>query len=149
MPTLLDTANAPGTTARAIDASRWPLLIITFTGAATDREYEVFLEARTAHLARRERHAIILDGRACGPMPPSQRKLQADWQREYAELARRFTLGVAFLSASPIMRGVLTAILWMQPIASPYTVLSTWAEAERWTAERLRPGGVEAPPAAG
>ena len=149
MSTRLRVAPTPRKSGRSIDESRWPLVVVTFDGDATDDEYRAYMNERTAQLARREKHATILDGRTCGAMPPSQRKMQADWQREHAELVRQYTLGLAFLIQSPVLRGVLTAVLWMQPLSAPHHVAGTWPEAERWTIERLRAAGLSVPSAGG
>lgn len=147
MPTVRSTTTSPRRRAREIDESRWPLVIVTFHGAATDEEYEVYLKDRTTLLLRREMHAVLLDASACGPMPPSQRKLQAEWQRQQADLGREYTLGTAFLFTSPMVRGILTAVLWLQPLSYPHHVASTWLDAERWAIERIRAAGLPAPPA--
>lgn len=147
MPTSLTTPTTPKRRTRVIDESRWPLVIATFDGDASDEEHLAWLRERTSQLLRRERHALILDARKCGALPPSQRKIQADWQREHTALAQKYTLGVAFLSASPVMRGILTAVIWLQPIKWPHEVVGTWDQAEQWTLERLRAAGLDAPPA--
>jgi hypothetical protein len=40
---------------------------------------------------------------------------------------------------------VLTAVLWMSDMRSPYTVVATVLEAEVWCAEQLRKNGMALP----
>lgn len=51
---------------------------------------------------------------------------------------------------SPIVRGALTAILWLSPLPQPHLVTASMAEAERWTLDKLRraPAGASLPGAA-
>jgi hypothetical protein len=44
------------------------------------------------------------------------------------------------------VRGVLTAILWLQNLPTAHTVVGSIDEAARWAAERLRAAGLDAPP---
>lgn len=43
----------------------------------------------------------------------------------------------AFVLASPLVRGLLTAILWISPMPAPHEIVATVAEAEAWLNERL------------
>lgn len=128
-----------------IDDSRHPLVIVTFTGVATDAEFRDYLAGMTEMLQRRQVNAVILDSRRAAQTPPVQRKLQADWLKEHEPLLRRYSAGTAFIITSGLIRGILTAILWLQPLAGPHTVVATMEEAERWCAERLREHGLTMP----
>ena len=46
---------------------------------------------------------------------------------------------------SPLVRGVLTAIFWIQTLPNPYTIVGTLREAEAWAREQLRAAGLGAP----
>ena len=47
---------------------------------------------------------------------------------------------------SSLVRGILTAILWLSDIPSPYHVVGTQAEAEAWCEAQLAQHGVVLPP---
>ena len=46
-------------------------------------------------------------------------------------------VGGAFVISSPIIRGALAAILWMQPLPWPHTVVGDVAAGERWARKKL------------
>ncbi len=130
-----------------IDLSRHPLVIVTFDGLATDREFEEYLSAMTRQiLDRNELSVTILDASRSGRAPATQRKKQAEWLQQHQARLRQYSLGTAFVITSPLVRGVLTAILWMQSLPTPHTVVGTFAEAERWALERLAAAGLSASP---
>ncbi len=131
-----------------LDVSRRPLITVTFDGLATDAEFDAYLDQMTEMvLARKERTVTILDARASGRAPATQRKKQADWLKEHDADLRRYSLGTAFVITSPLVRGVLTAILWVQPMATAHVVVASMDAAERWAAEQLRSAGLSVPPA--
>jgi hypothetical protein len=68
---------------------------------------------------------------------PLHRRRQADWIRDNAALIKAYSACTAFVIGSPLVRGALTAILWLQPMPSPYTVLATLALAQAWALEQL------------
>jgi hypothetical protein len=62
---------------------------------------------------------------------------QAEWIKDHEALLRQYSLGVAMVMQSPIVRGMLKAILWIQPMPQPYTVCSSVEEGLRWLRERV------------
>lgn len=114
-----------------------PLFIITFVGVPTDAQFDAYL----AHLARitvkLEPRALIFDASASGPTPAAHRKRMADWMKQYEPHIRANTVGAAFVLPSAIMRGVLTAILWVQPMACPHNVVASLGEAKLWAKDMV------------
>lgn len=129
------------------DESRFPLVIVTPRGEATDAEVAAFLDVLKRPLLRRQTYLQILDATHATPGTPYQRRIQAEWVGAHAPLIKRYTLGVAFVMPSPLIRGALTAILWFQRLPCPHLVMSTMDEAERWAIDRLRAAGLQLPPA--
>jgi hypothetical protein len=119
-----------------IDASEWPLLRIQFIGALSDESFEAHLREYVGYI-RRGPYAVIYDSRLSVLPPATQRKRQADWIRLNLETIRRNCLGLAFCASSPWVRGVVTAVFWMQAPPAPYVVTDTLDEAEQWAAARL------------
>ena len=124
------------------DASRWPLAVVTFTGDRTEAEFDGYLRRMSEYVAREETFATVVDTTRSGGMPATQRRKQAEWMRENEGALRRHSAGTAFVIRSAVVRGVLTAILWMHPIAQEYVVVATQAEGVRWAREQLRKLGV-------
>ncbi len=120
-----------------IDDSRHPLVIVTFTGVATDAEFETYLDEMKRNLERRRPTAMVLDATNAGSTPPTHRRRQAEWLKEHEALLKQYSAGTAFVITSPLVRGALTAILWVQPMPASHTVVATRHEAEKWAIEQL------------
>jgi hypothetical protein len=139
-------------TAIRIDESRSPLIIVTFPVSTNDAEFDDYLERMQRRLALRKKSVVIMDARVVTQSHATQRAKQAEWLKTNRELLRLYSCGTAFVIRSAIVRGGLTAILWVAPIPSPHTVVATIEEAEQWALARLRADGVAFPdktPAAG
>ncbi len=129
-----------------IDERRRPIVLVTFVGAPTDAEFDRYLEDMTEQiLARRQQTVTILEATRSDSTSAAQRKKQADWLAKHRDDLRRYSLGTAFVIKSAMVRGVLTAIFWLQPMDRPHTIVATLEEAEGWAAVKLREAGLAGP----
>lgn len=129
-----------------IDDSRHPLVLVTFAGTATDAEFQSYLERmETLVLQRRETNCTILDASRAGDTPAKQRRMQAEWLKRNDALLKAYSVGTAFVITSPLVRGLLTAILWLTPMPTAHVVVASIDEAEAWARARLRERGVAVP----
>jgi len=128
----------PGRSSIEVREDLAPLYVITFVGVPTDAQFDAYLEKLTRITTRIDSRALIYDASNAGGTPPSQRKKMAEWMKRYEAQVRAGTVGTAFVLPSAIMRGVLTAILWVQPMACPHHVVATMAEAKSWCNDRLK-----------
>lgn len=110
-----------------------PVVVVTFVGESTDDEFDGYLSRMSGEIERASGPvATILDGSRAGATPAKQREKQARWLRQNAGLLRRKSAGTAFVITSPIIRGVLTAIFWIERPSHEYTIVETLPEARRW-----------------
>ncbi len=116
-----------------IDETSKPIYVVSFEGLPTDAEFESFLKRLGAITERANDKALVFDASRTGATPPSQRKRMAQWMKEYDALIRERTAGCAFVLPSALQRGILTAILWVQPMACPHAIFGTPEEALHWT----------------
>ena len=128
-----------------MDESRWPLAQVTFRGAPDDGAFEAYFAWNSRILERCERYACVVDAREVKQISAMQRRRQAEWMKRNHDALKEFSVGVAFVIDSPLVRGILTAILWLAPLPQPHFIASTGGEAERWALDRLRLVGLEAP----
>lgn len=126
-----------------IDESRWPMIVVTFTGNATEAEFDDYLRRMSEFLQRSEPYVTVLDATRSDVTPATQRRKQADWLRAREASLRRHSAGTAFVISSAVVRGVLTAILWMQPLPQQHVIVATRAEATKWAREQLRSRGAD------
>lgn len=124
---------------------QFPQLIVEFYGAPDDNEFAAYIakvEAAADRAAARPpsvtRTVILFDTtEATRPVTASQRRMQADHMRRmkarsHANGGWEALVGVCFVLTNPIVRGVLTAVLWLQPMSERYEVCATRKEADEW-----------------
>lgn len=130
-----------GTSKVAVDDTRWPVLVVTqLVEQLTDPERLESLDASNAVLNAHgtERYAMVLDNRKAGPLPPTQRKLMAEYMERHAMRARSRCVCTAFVSDSLMMRGVLTAIMWLRKPEVETQVFAGLEEATVWARSKLK-----------
>jgi hypothetical protein len=57
--------------------------------------------------------------------PASQRRLAADWLKQVGPLTLVASAGGATVTPSTILRGVITALFWLQPSPTPFFCVAT------------------------
>lgn len=113
------------------------MYVVTFSGEVTDEQFRAYLSALSALMARGGVRALVYDARLAAPAPASQRRMQAEWMKLNDAAVRRSTAGIAFVVPSALVRGALTAIFWLQPLACPHLVTASFEEAFRWARGKL------------
>lgn len=121
-----------------VDVTGFPLVVVTYEGMVDDAEFDAYLAELDRHVLRRQRCAFVFDARNAGRSPATQRRKQAEWMKANDEVLRSYSAGYAFVISSPLVRGALTAILWLQSLPAPFTVVATFSEAERWARAQLQ-----------
>lgn len=133
-----------------IDVSfdQWPLVVVSFIGQPSDQAFAEYLGIleRNLHdtLSRGLKTAILVDT-TLGPLPVStkQRQLQADWLGRLHQTLRAGCAGTGFVVQSPVVRGVMTAVMWMQELPHPYAICATYQRAESWCIQRLAEANID------
>jgi len=120
-----------------VDESGFPLVIARFRDQSSDDEFAAYLKDLDQLFTRRQHFALVIDTTSRRDTPPLHRRMQADWMRDRAMLIRLFNVGTALVVPSMVQRGVLTAILWMQPMPCPHYTCETAPEAIRWCRAQL------------
>lgn len=128
------------------DDSRSPLIIFTWRGTISDADVESFTEKMIATLARQQRFAVLVDTRDSDRPTPKQRQRLAKWANDHASASKQFNVGVSFVIDKAIIRGALTAILWLAPMPMAHSVCAKFDDAEAWLIERLAGAGLRVPP---
>lgn len=132
-----------------LDDRHWPLAIIAVKGLLRGEEFERYLRSYDVLLARaaeeKGKYVLIFDALAGKTLELPEMRLHAEWIKNNVERLQTYNLGVAFMISSAIVRGALKAILWLQPMPQPYTIVSTFDEALRWVEMRAQAGGIQLP----
>jgi hypothetical protein len=121
-----------------VDDSRWPLVVIRWPEAKiTDADVDAFLATSRGHLARKERFVSLHDGVRATGLDGKQRKVMADHVTAHRDALARWHVAAAIVVASPVLRGVITAVNWLAPPPFPQQTFATLEEGERWLREML------------
>src|SRR5579863_10531447 len=106
-----------GSAAIVFDDGSIPILIASSFGVVTEklvREAFAWLRAFAVERhARRERWLTIIDARGAGRPPASVRSLVSELTDEIRAAAPDGELASLFVMESALMRGALTAIMWV------------------------------------
>ena len=129
------------------DESDWPLLRINFTAGPNDEEFDAYLRRYDEVYVRRgQRYGLMMVVHAGMPMTKTAHaKQQAEWIGNNEDVVRRLCAGIAFVLPSPLHRGVLRAILWMQGLPVPYKVFDDPQTGRVWLQGLLGEGSQGGP----
>lgn len=124
------------------DASLSPVFVTTSVGQASEDEWRYHLQDLSRQVLQRSQpYAFVIDATdAGGPPSATQRRLQADWMRANAATIKTFCKGGAFVFASPVVRGIVTAIHWIAPPLYPFATFAKKTEAIAWCRAKLADG---------
>jgi hypothetical protein len=129
-----------------IDERHWPLVIITFDGAASGEPFQRYLAGMSQLLARRQPHGYLLDGRQGAMMGPTERALQGEWLKKNKVELKQYSRATALVLRSAAVRFVLSAIYLIQSPVVPTETFGTVDEAHAWLGERFSAEGLRLPP---
>ena len=75
-----------------------------------------------------------------------QRRLFGEHLKRFESHDVAFNQGSALLVPNPFVRGILTAVFWLNPPRFPNECFGTLVEAREWAEQRLSEGGVSVLP---
>ena len=120
------------------DDSQWPLVVDVFSQQPTDDDIRDYNARRAERLARAERHAQLIDGRAGVRMSRRHRRIIAAFDAQNRKSQKRYLAGVALVTTSPVLRIVLQTIYRLTPSVCPRKPCESVAEANSWAQGLLR-----------
>ncbi|HKU41416.1 MAG TPA: hypothetical protein VJR89_24835 [Polyangiales bacterium] len=130
-----------------IDQSRAPLYELTFPPETTD-------QALTALCAARERWAVRANYRVAWVVnlagvlqaTANQRRLFGEHLKRFESHDKAYNQGSALVVPNTFVRGIVTAVFWLNPPSFPNQCFATPEAAREWAAEQLKAAGVTMPP---
>jgi broad specificity phosphatase PhoE len=120
------------------DDSQWPIVVDTMIGEPTDEDIRGYNARRAERLARAQRHAQVMDGRAGARMSARHRQMIADFDEEHRDAQRRYLAGVALVVSSAFLRVLLNVIYRVTPSVCPRRPSRSIEEATSWARGLLR-----------
>lgn len=136
----------------SIDSSLFPLVVSRLVGdKLTDDDVRSYIADFDRVLARGPAFVHVVDTRRMSTAANAvQRKMFGDWLRDETavRLARTYKGCDALIVSSALMRGAITAALWLSPPSSPTKSFGTTREALSFLEEHAAAKGVHLSPAA-
>lgn len=121
------------------DETALPLVVIRWSGEASDADFAEFFAAQRALLARRRPYVQIADASRAKVMSSLQRRKMAEFSDDTSAEAARLCKGTAVVISNSLVRGALTAVLWLVKPQYPLVVVATFDEAQacvhRWATD--------------
>lgn len=114
------------------------VIVVRYDGIPSDDMADAYLEQYTELVRRGVPYTSVFSSLPDARLPSAaQLRKQAAWVKEHRQITREYCRGLAFALRSPAMRGVLRALLTMQPFSAEHVVLRDEAEAIAWAKARL------------
>lgn len=114
------------------DESAWPVVQFRFIGRLELPDIDRYFADGDAVVAGARSYACVMDGTAMLLPEVDFVRRQARWIREHQPQMRRVNRGVAFVTQSALIRGLVRAILHLQPLPVPYASFGDVEEAMAW-----------------
>lgn len=109
-----------------IYTSDWPFVVEKFPDhPQSDEELQKLFDDAMALLERRQVFVQLVDTRMRSIWNPAQRRRAAGWIKEVSDQAKEFCCGAVVFTHSEIVRGALTAMLWLVPLPYPVKVVTS------------------------
>jgi len=139
-----------GSSSIVVDEGHWPVVIATWFGEPTEALVEKYFAHTVLQYKRaregRERFVLITDTYATDRPSPKARKRIADLAAKYRPESKECTLHAITIIESALIRGVVTALSWVQPELAETENVGSFDVAIQRALAALRAAGV-APPA--
>jgi len=118
------------------DESQWPIVISRSIGESQDSDISAYIASHEASV-RRGKHVVVLDASKGQAMNTKHRKQVADWIQANARRLEQARLGLALVSSSAVVRGIVTATYWLSPPPYRYQAFKTMDDAKEWARKLL------------
>lgn len=124
--------------AYTIDPTNFPMVSCVADGDITREQLEQHFKDYRSLLERNEPYTLIFDATTVGTVDVHTRKEYAEFLKVNEDDFRRLCRGTAFVIGSAMIRGALTAVLWLVgSMPFPYKIFSRRDEAEQWARQQL------------
>jgi hypothetical protein len=121
----------------SFDTSQWPLVVFTAVGALEDHELDAHFKEYLALLRRNKPYVIFMDTTQMTSTTAMFRKRYAEFFKTNETVLKHLCKGGALVITSGIVRGTLTAVLWLTPMPFPHKIVATKEEALAWLRSQL------------
>ena len=130
-----------------IDQSRAPLYELTFPPETTDQALMALFSARECWALRAHyRVAWVVNLAGVLRASAGQRRLVGEHLKRFESHDVTYNQGSALIVPNTFVRGLVTAVFWLNPPSFPNQCFATTEDAREWATQRLGAAGVRLPP---
>lgn len=115
------------------------IVTVTPPPVLTDDVVTSILQGLEGCLMRGSSYVLIFDLSQSGTPNPLQRATLASHMRKNKPRIERSVRAMAVVAPSPIVRGVLTAIFWLEPPPVKHQVFANESDAKAWARWQANP----------
>jgi hypothetical protein len=120
------------------DPSGWPVLIFRFLGRLNTADGERYFCDSNALIAGDRSYVCVMDGSTMLVPEAEFVRRQAVWIRNNRVAMQRLNQGIAFVTPSALIRGLVGAIIYFQEMPVPHRLFGTVDEATVWAQGRAQ-----------
>jgi hypothetical protein len=127
------------------DTDAWPLLVIHFSdegGTISDEMYQSFFDGQRALLQRGSHFATVADIHMGTPATAKQRRMLGEWLKETEPAMKVWSVALAIVVRSSVIRGGLRAVFWIKEPAVPTKIVASLSEGADYCFAELEASGV-------
>jgi hypothetical protein len=111
-----------------IDESAFPIVVATFRGHVTAEVLARYFARLDAWCSSGRSYAAVLDiARTSVPTAAERQHVGKEMAARDAAIAR-YCAGTAVVLTSALLRGAVTAVLWLHPLKHPHAIVATRAD---------------------
>jgi len=130
--------NPSEITLSVVDERQWPILVIRPPAEYDNQVHREWLDyVGTVYARRKEPYALVIDARECARPNAVQRREENEFRVKHEEHVKQYCRGTAFVIASSVMAGVITAIFWFKRPDTAHRSFSDIDAAFEWVKQQL------------
>lgn len=114
----------------------WPIVEVAYPSLVAIPELGVVMDEIDRLLERREPFAMV--HRTTSTLDAATRRYVAERTQASADLRSRYFVAEAVVTSSPLVRGVMSVVVWLGPHPNPIRSFDDVEEARAWCAAKMR-----------
>mgnify|MGYP000512727133 CR=1 FL=1 len=98
---------------------------VTVVGEPTDESYQAYIDDVAAAFRSQEKFVMLFDTGGLANLPARHREMLTQWLADTEDEFKGRWLGAAFVIRQRMLRGVLSAMYWLNPPYYPHKVVGS------------------------
>ena len=127
-----------------VDDSQFPVIYLRLPEQISEDDVsDLYDYLKLNILRKRMSYGVVVDATGLRSVPSAAvRQRLADHEHAVADIESRYNKANAYVIASAVLRGALTAIYWVSPPRYPHAVFPSTDRAEAWVRSKLIEAGI-------